>query len=152
MSTKKKNNIFKNICFFIKKYIFRIFLLTILIISIYLIVFNIRAKNTENFIYNNIVYEQERLQNAINKFYILEKEYPFLEGNENSLDSIISKSNGATFIEYYGTDKLYEIPENKYYGNIKSNKISSYFDGTGGWVYNKMTGEIYPNIKKYTNK
>lgn len=149
---KKNKNILKVIHFFIKKYMFYFIFIFIFIIIIYSMIFNIQSSNAKNFIVKNIEYERERIQDAINEYYMKEKEYPQLKGKENYLNLIISQSNNLTFVEFYGSDKLYEIPGNQYEGNEKTNKIIEYYDGTGGWVYNNMSGKIYPNISIYKDK
>ena len=56
------------------------------------------------------------------------------------------KNDGFNFSTFYGTEQIYEIPENLKLHRERSNQIVTKKDKKGGWVYDKKTGKITPNI------
>ena len=50
------------------------------------------------------------------------------------------------FGTFYGSDKIYEIPESIKDFRERSNRIVTKKDKKGGWVYDQLKGTISPNI------
>ena len=47
---------------------------------------------------------------------------------------------------FYGSEKIYEIPESIKDDREQSNRIVTKKDKKGGWVYDEVKGTISPNI------
>lgn len=140
----------------IKKYILKLSFLLIIFSIIGILFLNFTSNNAKKIINANIEIETLRLQNAIKEYRIKVGSYPDLLGNENELskvkDVVTPGKDKYNFSLFYGSEKLYEIPENLEKGVEQSNKIVIAKDNKGGWFYNVLTGEIKVNIEEKNNK
>ena len=67
-------------------------------------------------------------------------------GFENSLQDVKSSDGAYNFGTFYGSDKIYEIPESIKDSRERSNRIVTKKDKKGGWVYDEIKGTVSPNI------
>ena len=111
------------------------------------IVMIMASRKADKLIKADVQVETVKLQNAVNEFYKREGVYPEIAGFENNLSLVKSpKNDGFNFSTFYGTEKIYEIPESLKLHREKSNQIVEKKDKKGGWVYDKKNGKISPNI------
>ena len=94
----------------------------------------------------DIQVETVKLQNAVKKFNEKTGSNPKLAGLEDELQNVKSTDGKSNFGTFYGSDKIYEIPESIKNGRERSNKIVTKKDGKGGWVYDELKGKVSPNI------
>ena len=90
--------------------------------------------------------ETVKLQNAVKKFQEVTGANPKLAGLEDNLKSVKSADGKYNFETFYGSEKIYEIPENIKDDREQSNRIVTKKDKKGGWVYDEVKGTISPNI------
>ena len=69
-----------------------------------------------------------------------------MEGLENNLHDVKSSDGVYNFGTFYGSEKIYEIPESIKDSRERSNRIVTKKDKKGGWVYDRLKGTISPNI------
>ena len=69
-----------------------------------------------------------------------------MAGLEDELQNVKSADGKNNFGTFYGSDKIYEIPESIKNGRERSNRIVTKKDGKGGWVYDGLKGKVSPNI------
>lgn len=133
-----------------RKKIRKIIVKTIVFITVFITVFFIGiylfSKRVEKLIKADIQIETVRLENAIKEFKAKTGVYPNISGKENNLKEVKSPDGRYTFDLFYGTEKIYEIPDNLKKGIMKSNSVNLQKDNKGGWFYNIITGEIKPNM------
>lgn len=134
-----------------RKKIRKIIVKTIVFITVFIMVFFLGvylfSKRVEKLIKADIQIETVRLENAVKEFKSKTGVYPDISGKENNLKEVKSLDGRYTFDLFYGTEKIYEIPDNLKKGIMKSNSVKLQKDNKGGWLYNTMTGEIKPNIE-----
>jgi len=65
---------------------------------------------------------------------------------EDNLKSVKSADGKYNFETFYGSEKIYEIPESIKDDREQSNRIVTKKDKKGGWVYDEVKGTISPNI------
>ena len=117
------------------------------------IVMIMASRKADKLIKADVLVETARLQSAVNEYYRKEGIYPEIAGFENNLSLIKSPKNDCfNFSTFYGTEQIYEIPENLKLHRERSNQIVTKKDKKGGWVYDKKTGKITPNIWLLNNK
>jgi len=104
------------------------------------------SRKVDKLIAADIQVETVKLQNAIKKFNEKTGSNPKLAGLEDSLQNVRSSDGIYNFGTFYGSDKIYEIPESIKDSREKSNKIVTKKDKKGGWVYDQLKGTISPNI------
>ena len=104
------------------------------------------SRKVDKLIAADIQVETVKLQNAIKKFNEKTGSNPKLAGLEDSLQNVRSSDGIYNFGTFYGSDKIYEIPESIKDSREKSNKIVTKKDKKGGWVYDRLKGTISPNI------
>lgn len=135
-----------------KKNIFKLLLLIFILMILYILGLNYISNRARNIIKANIKVEQAKIENAIKEYKLRTGENPNLQGNENNLQNVKNVTGSYTFDLFYGSNKLFEIPENLQNQIIKTNKITTQKDNKGGWFYNVLTGEIKANIEEKNNK
>ena len=104
------------------------------------------SRKVDKLIAADIQVETVKLQNAIKKFNEKTGSNPKLAGLEDSLQNVRSSDGIYNFGTFYGSDKIYEIPESIKDSREKSNKIVTKKDKKGGWVYDELKGKVSPNI------
>ena len=104
------------------------------------------SRKVDKLISADIQVETVKLQNAVKKFNEKTGSNPKLAGLEDELQNVKSADGKNNFGTFYGSDKIYEIPESIKNGRERSNKIVTKKDGKGGWVYDELKGKVSPNI------
>ena len=104
------------------------------------------SRKVEKLINADIQVETVKLQNAVKKFNEKTGSNPKLAGLEDELQNVKSADGKNNFGTFYGSDKIYEIPESIKNGRERSNRIVTKKDGKGGWVYDELKGKVSPNI------
>ena len=104
------------------------------------------SRKVDKLISADIQVETVKLQNAVKKFNEKTGSNPKLAGLEDELQNVKSADGKSNFGTFYGSDKIYEIPESIKNGRERSNKIVTKKDGKGGWVYDELKGKVSPNI------
>ena len=115
-------------------------------VAIFIVVI-MASRKADKLIKADVQVESARFQNAVNEYYKKEGIYPEIAGFENNLSLVKSpKNDGFNFSTFYGTEQIYEIPENLKLHRERSNQIVIKKDKKGGWVYDKKSGKVTPNI------
>ena len=104
------------------------------------------SRKVDKLISADIQVETVKLQNAVKKFNEKTGSNPKLAGLEDELQNVKSADGKNNFGTFYGSDKIYEIPESIKNGRERSNRIVTKKDGKGGWVYDELKGKVSPNI------
>ena len=104
------------------------------------------SRKVDKLISADIQVETVKLQNAVKKFNEKTGSNPKLAGLEDELQNVKSADGKSNFGTFYGSDKIYEIPESIKNGRERSNRIVTKKDGKGGWVYDELKGKVSPNI------
>ena len=119
--------------------------LVIVVIAIFSVVI-LFSRKVDKLITADIQVETVKLQNAVKKFNERTGSNPKLMGFENSLQDVKSSDGAYNFGTFYGSDKIYEIPESIKDSRERSNRIVTKKDKKGGWVYDEIKGTVSPNI------
>ena len=119
--------------------------LVIVVIAIFSVVI-LFSRKVDKLITADIQVETVKLQNAVKKFNERTGSNPKLMGFENSLQYVKSSDGAYNFGTFYGSDKIYEIPESIKDSRERSNRIVTKKDKKGGWVYDEIKGTVSPNI------
>lgn len=120
-----------------------------LLVVVFIAIFNVVilfSRKVDKLITADIQVETVKLQNAVKKFNEKTGSNPKLEGLENSLQDVKSSDGVYNFATFYGSDKIYEIPESIKDSRERSNRIVTKKDKKGGWVYDQLKGSVSPNI------
>ena len=129
-----------------RKVIFRgIVFLIVAVIAIFNVVI-LFSRKMDKLISADIQVETVKLQNAVKKFKEVTGANPKLSGLEDSLQNVRSADGKYNFETFYGSEKIYEIPENIKNHRERSNRIVIKKDGKGGWFYDEIKGTVSPNI------
>ena len=104
------------------------------------------SRKVDKLITADIQVETVKLQNAVKRFSEKTGTNPNLAGFEDSLQNVKSSDGVYNFGTFYGSDKIYEIPESIKDSRERSNRIVTKKDKKGGWVYDQLKGTISPNI------
>ena len=129
-----------------RKIIFRgIVFLIVLFIAIFNVII-LFSRKVDKLINADIQVETVKLQNAVKKFQEVTGANPKLAGLEDNLKSVKSADGKYNFETFYGSEKIYEIPESIKDDREQSNRIVTKKDKKGGWVYDEVEGTISPNI------
>jgi len=104
------------------------------------------SRKVDKLISADIQVETVKLQNAVKKFNEKTGSNPKLAGLEDNLRSVKSADGKYNFETFYGSEKIYEIPESLKDDREQSNRIVIKKDRKGGWVYDEAKGTISPNI------
>ena len=129
-----------------RKIIFRgVVFLIVLFIAIFNVII-LFSRKVDKLINADIQVETVKLQNAVKKFQEVTGANPKLAGLEDNLKSVKSADGKYNFETFYGSEKIYEIPENIKDDREQSNRIVTKKDKKGGWVYDEVKGTISPNI------
>ena len=121
-----------------RKIIFRgVVFLIVLFIAIFNVII-LFSRKVDKLINADIQVETVKLQNAVKKFQEA--------GLEDNLKSVKSADGKYNFETFYGSEKIYEIPESIKDDREQSNRIVTKKDKKGGWVYDEVKGTISPNI------
>jgi len=119
------------------------------LVVVFIAIFNVVilfSRKVDKLIAADIRVETVKLQNAIKKFNEKTGSNPNLAGLEDSLQNVKSSDGAYNFGTFYGSDKIYEIPESIKDSRERSNRIVTKKDKKGGWVYDQLKGTISPNI------
>ncbi len=119
------------------------------LVVVFIAIFNVVilfSRKVDKLIAADIRVETVKLQNAIKKFNEKTGSNPNLAGLEDSLQNVKSSDGAYNFGTFYGSDKIYEIPESIEDSRERSNRIVTKKDKKGGWVYDQLKGTISPNI------
>ena len=119
--------------------------LVIVVIAIFSVVI-LFSRKVDKLITADIQVETVKLQNAVKKFNERTGSNPKLMGFENSLQDVKSSDGAYNFGTFYGSDKIYEIPESIKDSRERSNRIVTKKDKKGGWVYDEIKGTVSPNF------
>ena len=119
--------------------------LVIVVIAIFSVVI-LFSRKVDKLITADIQVETVKLQNAVKKFNERTGSNPKLMGFENSLQDVKSSDGAYNFGTFYGSDKIYEIPESIKDSWERSNRIVTKKDKKGGWVYDEIKGTVSPNF------
>ena len=129
-----------------RKIIFRgVVFLIVLFIAIFNVII-LFSRKVDKLINADIQVETVKLQNAVKKFQEVTGANPKLAGLEDNLKSVKSADGKYNFETFYGSEKIYEIPESIKDDREQSNRIVTKKDKKGGWVYDEVKGTISPNI------
>ena len=129
-----------------RKIIFRgVVFLIVLFIAIFNVII-LFSRKVDKLINADIQVETVKLQNAVKKFQEVTGANPKLAGLEDNLRSVKSADGKYNFETFYGSEKIYEIPESLKDDREQSNRIVIKKDRKGGWVYDEAKGTISPNI------
>ena len=120
------------------------FLIVVLITILNVVI--LLSRKVDKLIMADIQVETIKLQNAVKKFNEKTGSNPKLEGLENNLHDVKSSDGVQNFGTFYGSEKIYEIPESIKDSRERSNRIVTKKDKKGGWVYDRLKGTISPNI------
>ena len=104
------------------------------------------SRKVDKLITADIQVETIKLQNAVKKFNEKTGSNPKLTGFENNLRDVKSADGKYDFETFYGSEKIYEIPESIESSRERSNRIVTKKDKKGGWVYDEAKGTVSPNI------
>lgn len=113
-----------------------------------------RSDNSDINYAKNMMNEIKHLRVSIDKYYLKTGEFPdlALSGANNNLSLVkanLKDGEEISFKEIYGSDTLTQTPEFKdleasnYVYEVDNFKDVS---NSGGWNYNKKTGEIHANL------
>ncbi len=119
------------------------------LVVVFIAIFNVVilfSRKVDKLIAADIQVETVKLQNAVKKFNEKTGSNPKLAGLEDNLQNVKSSDGVYNFGTFYGSDKIYEIPESIKNGRERSNRIVTKKDGKGGWVYDELKGTVSPNI------
>lgn len=119
------------------------------LVVVFIAIFNVVilfSRKVDKLIAADIRVETVKLQNAIKKFNEKTGSNPNLAGLEDNLQNVKSSDGAYNFGTFYGSDKIYEIPESIKDSRERSNRIVTKKDKKGGWVYDQLKGTISPNI------
>ena len=119
------------------------------LVVVFIAIFNVVilfSRKVDKLIAADIRVETVKLQNAIKKFNEKTGSNPNLAGLEDSLQNVKSSDGAYNFGTFYGSDKIYEIPESIKDSRERSNRVVTKKDKKGGWVYDQLKGTISPNI------
>ena len=119
------------------------------LVVVFIAIFNVVilfSRKVDKLIAADIRVETVKLQNAIKKFNEKTGSNPNLAGLEDNLQNVKSSDGAYNFGTFYGSDKIYEIPESIEDSRERSNRIVTKKDKKGGWVYDQLKGTISPNI------
>ena len=119
------------------------------LVVVFIAIFNVVilfSRKVDKLITADIQVETVKLQNAVKKFNEKTGSNPKLAGLENSLQDVKSVDGAYNFGTFYGSDKIYEIPESIKDSRERSNRIVTKKDKKGGWVYDELKGTVSPNI------
>ena len=119
------------------------------LVIVFIAIFNVVilfSRKIDKLITADIQVETVKLQNAVKKFNEKTGSNPKLAGLEDELQNVKSTDGKSNFGTFYGSDKIYEIPESIKNGRERSNRIVTKKDGKGGWVYDELKGKVSPNI------
>lgn len=130
----------------IRKLIGKTIIFIIVLIFAFFLATYLFSKRVEKIIKADLQIETLRLENAVKEFKAKTGSYPDISGKENNLKEIKSPDGRYTFDLFYGTEKIYEIPDNLRKGTVRSNAVTAQQDNKGGWFYDRTTGKIKPNI------
>ena len=129
-----------------RKIIFRgVVFLIVLFIAIFNVII-LFSRKVDKLINADIQVETVKLQNVVKKVQEVTGANPKLAGLEDNLKSVKSADGKYNFETFYGSEKIYEIPENLKLHRERSNQIVIKKDKKGGWVYDKKSGKVTPNI------
>lgn len=131
-----------------KKNMFKLLLIIFVFMLLFFLGVNFISNKARNIAKANIKIEQAKIENAIKEYKLRTGENPNLQGNENSLQNVKNVTGSYSFDLFYGSNKLFETPENLQKQIVKTNKITTQKDNKGGWFYNILTGEIKANIEE----
>ena len=131
----------------LKNVIGRATLFVIMAIISFFISIHLFSEKAKVIIKADIEVETEKLSNAIKNYKSRTGFFPELTGNENNLENIKSPDGKYSFDIFYGEKKLFAIPGNLEKGIEDSNSVVSVRNNKGGWLYNKIDGEVNPNIQ-----
>ena len=121
----------------------------VFLIVLFIAIFNVVilfSRKVDKLINADIQVETVKLQNAVKKFKEMTGANPKLAGLEDNLRSVKSADGKYNFETFYGSEKIYEIPESLKDDREQSNRIVIKKDRKGGWVYDEAKGTISPNI------
>lgn len=119
------------------------------LVVVFIAIFNVMilfSRKVDKLITADIQVETVKLQNAVKRFSEKTGTNPNLAGFEDSLQNVKSSDGVYNFGTFYGSDKIYEIPESIKDSRERSNRIVTKKDKKGGWVYDQLKGTISPNI------
>ena len=119
------------------------------LVVVFIAIFNVVilfSRKVDKLIAADIRVETVKLQNAIKKFNEKTGSNPNLAGLEDNLQNVKSSDGAYNLGTFYGSDKIYEIPESIEDSRERSNRIVTKKDKKGGWVYDQLKGTISPNI------
>ena len=121
----------------------------VFLIVLFIVIFNVVilfSRKVDKLINADIQVETVKLQNAVKKLKEMTGANPKLAGLEDNLRSVKSADGKYNFETFYGSEKIYEIPESLKDDREQSNRIVIKKDRKGGWVYDEAKGTISPNI------
>ena len=119
------------------------------LVVVFIAIFNVMilfSRKVDKLITADIQVETVKLQNAVKRFSEKTGTNPNLAGFEDSLQNVKSSDGVYNFGTFYGSEKIYEIPESIKDSRERSNRIVTKKDKKGGWVYDQLKGTISPNI------
>ena len=119
------------------------------LVVVFIAIFNVVilfSRKIDKLITADIQVETVKLQNAVKKFNEKTGANPKLTGFENNLRDVKSADGKYDFETFYGSEKIYEIPESIKDSRERSNRIVTKKDKKGGWVYDEAKGTVSPNI------
>lgn len=122
-------------------------LFVIMAIIAFFISIHLFSEKSKLMIRADLEVEKAKFENALKSYKARTGSFPELSGNENSLNNIRTPDGKYSFDIFYGDGKIFTVPGNMEKGVEDSNMVVATKDNRGGWVYNKTTGEIKPNVE-----